>query len=127
METGVQARQKPRHAVGTPADFPAGKMVMVRAGEQEIGVVRLRDGELRAMRNWCPHKGAPICRGLIGGTWPPSEPGKLDYDGTQEVLVCPWHGFEYDLKSGREMYETGTTRLRLYPVTVEDGQVYVTV
>jgi nitrite reductase/ring-hydroxylating ferredoxin subunit len=100
---------------------------MVDAGGEQIGVVQLQNGELRAVRNWCPHKGAPICRGIVGGTWPPSGPGELAYGREGEVLVCPWHGFEYDLKTGKEMFETGVTRLRMYPVSVQDGQVYVTI
>ncbi|MBR0828635.1 Rieske (2Fe-2S) protein [Bradyrhizobium manausense] len=123
----IGVKQQQQFAVGAVDGFPVGQMVMVEVGEQAIGVVKLSNGELRALRNWCPHKGAPICRGIIGGTWPPSDPGKLDYDGTQEVLVCPWHGFEYDLKTGREMFGTGRTRLRLYPVSVQDGTVYVSV
>ena len=85
------------------------------------------DGEFRAVRNACPHKGAPICRGIIGGTWPPSEPGELSYDRDGEVLVCPWHGYEYDLRTGTEMFQKTPTRLRLFPVTVRDGEVFVTV
>ena len=82
---------------------------------------------MRAVRNWCPHKGAPICRGIVGGTWPPSTHDALQYDREGEVLVCPWHGFEYDLHTGKEMFGTGLTRLRMYPVTVEGDQVFVTV
>ena len=114
-------------AVGAAAGFPVGRFVVMDVAGQQIGVVQLKNGELRAVRNWCPHKGAPICRGVIGGTWPPSAPGALEYGRDGEVLVCPWHGYEYDLDTGRELYQPVPTRLRMFPVTVRDGQVYVTV
>ena len=113
--------------MGSVETFPVGRFVMVDVPGRSVGVVRLRSGAWRAVRNWCPHKGAPICRGIVGGTWLPSEPGELRYDREGEVLVCPWHGFEYDLETGVEMYQAAPTRLRLYPVTVRDNEVFITV
>ena len=120
-------RQRTEVAVGPEDWFTEGRFVIVEAGKHSVGITRLRDGALKAIRNWCPHKGAPICRGTIGGTWTPSEPGQLRYDAAMEVLACPWHGFEYDLRDGRELYREVPTRLRFFPVTVREGTVYVTV
>ena len=120
-------RVRTEFAAGAVDTFVEGKFVIFQAGRHSVGVVRLRTGELKAMRNWCPHKGAPICRGIVGGTWPPSAPGELTFDREGEVLVCPWHGFEYDLNDGQELYREIPTRLRFFPVQVRDGMVYVTV
>ena len=114
-------------AVGRVDDFAPGRFVIVQARRWELGITRHADEEFRAVRNACPHKGAPKCRGIIGGTWPPSEPGELAYDRDGEVLVCPWHGYEYDLRTGTEMFQKTPTRLRLFPVTVRDGEVFVSV
>lgn len=114
-------------AVGAEAEFTDGKFNIVQIGRHSIGVVRLHDGEYRAVRNWCPHKGAPVCRGIVGGTWAPSAPGELRYERDGEVLVCPWHGFQYDLRDGTELYQDVPTKLRLFPVEVRDGTVYVTI
>jgi nitrite reductase/ring-hydroxylating ferredoxin subunit len=111
--------------VGPVTDFQAGKFKIVEIDGEEIGVVKLANGEFRAVRNRCPHKGAKICAGPIAGTWPPSEPNTLQYDRDGEVLVCPWHGLEYDLNTGREMFETGNTKLRMFPVAVTNGRVLV--
>lgn len=112
--------------VGRIEEFGAGAFKLVQVGKREIGVIRLRNGEFRAMLNWCPHKGAPICKGIVGGTWPPCGTGEMTYDREGEVLACPWHGFEYDLDTGRELYWQHPTRLRMYPTEVVEGSVVVT-
>ena len=120
-------RERTEVAAGPEDRFAEGKFVIIDAGRHSVGIIRLRSGELKAVRNWCPHKGAPICKGIVGGTWPPSPPGELRFERAGEVLVCPWHGFEYDLNDGCEMYRAVPTRLRFFPVAVRDGTVYVTV
>ncbi|MDF3060016.1 MAG: Rieske (2Fe-2S) iron-sulfur domain protein [Microvirga sp.] len=117
--------EKRRLAVGPLGDFPVGKFRIVSIDGVEIGIVRLAGGALHAVRNRCPHKGAPVCKGILGGTWPPSAVGELAFERDGEVLVCPWHGYEFDLNSGLELYQKRPTRLRKYDVGVEDGQVFV--
>jgi nitrite reductase (NADH) small subunit len=111
--------------VGAADDFVEGRFKFLTIDSREIGIIRLRGGTFRAVLNRCPHKGAPICKGHVGGTWPPSGPGELEFAREGEVLVCPWHGFEYDLVSGEELYKDRPTRLRMYETSVEDGQVMV--
>ena len=103
--------------VGKSSDFEPGAIALVEINGREIGIIRLQSGELRAVLNYCPHKGAPICKGFIGGVWQSSGPGDLSFDASQDVLVCPWHGFEFSLDSGRELCWNKRSRLRFYPVT----------
>lgn len=112
-------------AVGAVEEFPVGAFRIVEVGGHSVGLIRLADGSVHALRNRCPHKGAPICQGIVGGTWPPSEPGQLAFGREGEVLVCPWHGFEYDIRTGRELYRDEPTVLRKFGVTVQGGTVYV--
>jgi len=119
--------EKRRLAVGPLGDFPVGKFRIVSIDGVEIGIVRLAGGALHAVRNRCPHKGAPVCRGIIGGTWPPCAPGEMKFERDGEVLVCPWHGFEFDLVNGQELYQTDALKLLMYPVVEQDGRVLVTV
>jgi nitrite reductase (NADH) small subunit len=113
--------------VGDVSELVEGKFKIIKQGALNIGVTRLRDGAIKAVRNWCPHKGAAICKGIIGGTWPPSAPGELSYDREGEILICPWHGFEYDLKTGDELYRKVPTRLRFYQVIERDQKIYLVV
>jgi nitrite reductase (NADH) small subunit len=125
MPTENQMDETERTDAGSVEEFATGRFKFIDFHGQEIGVVRLASGQFRAVRNYCPHKGAPICAGIIGGTWPPCEPNMLQFNRDGEILMCPWHGLEYDLNTGREMFNTGSTRLRMFPVSVEDGRVIV--
>jgi nitrite reductase/ring-hydroxylating ferredoxin subunit len=40
------------------------------------------------------------------------------------VLRCPWHGWEYDISTGRNLIDP-SRKLTTYPVTVEDGDLIV--
>lgn len=118
--------EKKQVVVGNAAEFVAGLFKIVEVDGRQIGITRLKDGELRAVRNHCPHKGAPVCKGIVGGTWLPSEPGELVYARHGEVLVCPWHGYEFDLRTGEELFQENRTKLLMYPVMERDGRVVVT-
>lgn len=118
---------KERVALGPVEGFPVGKCRIVKVADVEIGIVHLANGELHAIRNRCPHKGAPICKGIIGGTWPPSRVGELEFERDGEVLVCPWHGYEYDIRTGAELYQERPSRLKKYEAFVEAGSVVIVV
>ena len=120
------ARQATPTRVGKSSDFEPGAIALVEVNGRQIGIVRLRSGELRAVLNHCPHKGAPICKGFIGGVWQSSGPGDLSFDADQDVLVCPWHGFEYFAATGEPTVpspEHHRLRLRTYAVEVVGGDV----
>lgn len=96
----------------------------------EIGVFKV-DGELIAWHNQCPHRQGPVCQGRIYKRV--LEP--IDSDGTVRALaydenvaniVCPWHGYEFDLKTGiNQGY--GKFRLRNAKLEEKDGNIYVVV
>ena len=76
-----------------------------------------------AVRNWCPHKGAPLCKGPVTGTMLPSEPGAYKWGMEGAVIRCPWHGWEFDLRSGTTLFGTDRRKLIRYEVSVRDGRV----
>ena len=121
------ARERHRFNIGSSRDFAVGELKLVEVNKREIGVVRLQDHELRAVMNRCPHKGAPICRGIIGGVWGSTGPGNITLDKSRDVLVCPWHGFAFDLDTGEEVFWKRASRLRMYPIEEIQGEVFVTI
>lgn len=114
-----------RHVVGPAAEFAVGETRIVDVRGRSIGVIN-DNGRYFALRNVCPHHGAPLCAGRVQGFMRPSEPHVYDYSGDDEadrVVLCPWHGYKFRLSDGRSVTEPETSRVRTYEVAVEDGEV----
>lgn len=111
--------------LGPVEDFPEGQFRLVRLGKREIGVLKLANGRIYAVANFCPHRGAPLCKGAVGGTLVPSEPGDLIFGLDDGVLRCPWHGYEFALETGECLFTGQRMRMRTYPVEVRDGRVHI--
>lgn len=112
-------------SVGKADEFPLDTIRIVKAGPREIGVVRRADGTVNAVRNWCPHKGAEVCKTQLSGTMLPGAPGTLTWGHEGEIVRCPWHGFEFDIRTGKRPYSDSRMRLRVYPARIADGQILV--
>jgi nitrite reductase (NADH) small subunit len=116
------------HKIGPLDGFPVGEFRIVTVDGKEIGILRLKDGEVHAVRNICPHKTAPVCRGYLGGTWLPSDAGgDLKYGRQGEVLVCPRHGWEFDIRTGNELFHEPPARLLKYPAKIEANEILITI
>lgn len=111
-----------RHHVGKVGEIPdGGRIVEVRG--MSIGLFRVHE-EIVAVLNICPHELAPVCRGHQRGTSLPSQPGEFIWGREGEILACPWHQWEFDLRTGRSLVDE-KVRLRKFPVSVEDGEAYI--
>ncbi len=110
-----------RHVVCAAADVAPGDRRIVAVAGRSVGVFNV-DGRFYALHNGCPHKGGPLCEGRIGGTTLASQAHAFAYGRDGEILRCAWHGWEFDLTTGRALADPGV-RVMTYPVTVEDGQV----
>lgn len=124
-DTTTPQRARQRIPVTTTAELPPGARKIVKVGDQSIGLFNLA-GEYVAALNVCPHELAPVCLGRLGGTTLPSPPGEYRWGRDGEILACPWHGWEFDLRTGRALTDR-RKRLRMFPVEVEDGQVFVVI
>lgn len=96
---------------------------MITVHGRRIGVVSAGE-DFFAFRDRCPHKGASLCEGRIGGTFVPSAPHEYVFGMDGQVIRCPWHGWEFDLRSGRSLLEPHRG-VKVYPVTVEDDIVFL--
>jgi nitrite reductase/ring-hydroxylating ferredoxin subunit len=114
-----------KHVVCSVDELPVGTRKIVEVGGRSVGVFNV-DGRYHAVRNVCPHHGAPLCLGELTGTMLPSRPHEYVWGAENEILVCPWHGFEFELHTGRAVYDSTDLRVKVYPVTVEDGMVVFT-
>lgn len=107
-----------KHIVGTVAEIGPGQRKIVEVDRISIGVFNV-GGTFYALRNRCPHQGAPLCQGSLKGTALPSAPGEYLWARDGEVLRCPWHGWEFDVTNGQSLFNPHRVRVRAYEVTVE--------
>src|SRR5476651_1082252 len=107
-----------RHAVAQAGELPPGARKLVRVGAIEIGLFNA-GGAVRAYRNACPHAGAPVCTGRVSGTSMPSQVYEYIYGMEGCVLRCPWHGWEFDLRTGEHIVDP-QVRLKSVPVESEN-------
>jgi nitrite reductase/ring-hydroxylating ferredoxin subunit len=116
--------------VGKVAEIPDGDRKIVSSGKYEIGVFRW-NGDFYAYSNNCIHQGGPACEGLImhqvedviraDGT-----SGGQQFSGQRVNFVCPWHGYEYDMRTG-EFVGDRRRKLRKFPVLTKGEDVYVVI
>ncbi len=90
--------------VGKASEFKDGDRRIVFLGDIEIGVFR-HEGQFYAYSNHCVHQGGPACEGLTIAKveeriMPDKTSRGLYFSETEMHFVCPWHGYEYDLKTG---------------------------
>ncbi|HMB85048.1 MAG TPA: Rieske 2Fe-2S domain-containing protein [Methylomirabilota bacterium] len=89
------------------ADLSPGKPALVTLDDRDVAVIR-RGDEILAIGNECPHQGGSLCDGWVEG----------------DIVICPLHGWEFDLRSGACMTVPGESVPR-YTATVEDGAIYL--
>lgn len=112
------------HFVVAADDINPGERILVDIQEREIAVFNV-DNTFHALSNYCIHQGGPVCEGAVTGTVTEDEDG-LDYDKEGEVVSCPWHAWEFDIKTGRHLARP-QYRLPTYETAVVDGKIYVRV
>ncbi len=108
----------PKYAVATVTEIPVGHRKIVKVADRTIGIFNVK-GEYFALRNACPHQGGPLCKGRVTGFLFGDKPGDLTYTRQGEILRCPWHGWEFDIRTGQSWHAPDRIRTRHYDVTVE--------
>jgi nitrite reductase/ring-hydroxylating ferredoxin subunit len=90
-------------------DVPPGTARVVRVGERELALFNV-DGTFHATQNECLHLGGPLGHGALDGC----------------VLSCPWHGWQYDVRTGENEFDRALV-LETFGVVVEGGDVKVAI
>ncbi len=111
------------HVVARADEIPEGGRKIVTVARRAIGIFRVQ-GQLYALRNICPHRGAPVCMGRLR---PQVETGPdLDFTFGREgeVLKCPWHQWEFDVKTGHALHDAGM-KIRTFRVEQRGQDVVV--
>jgi nitrite reductase/ring-hydroxylating ferredoxin subunit len=91
------------------SELQHGQVVEVAAGDRTFAVCNI-NGTLHCLDGTCPHAGGPLGQGTLQG----------------EILVCPWHGYEFNCTTGENDADEDLVVDR-FPVIVEEGQVLIDV
>ena len=68
-----------------------------------------------------PHQGGSLCRGKLVGLVEADGPGRYRYTRRGEIIRCPWHGWEFDLRTGKSQCDPKRTWVRSYPAVIAPG------
>jgi nitrite reductase/ring-hydroxylating ferredoxin subunit len=106
-----------RYVVARADELAPGDRTLVTLERREIGVFNV-DGTYYALRNRCPHQGAALCEGHVLRGIDATDPDALRV-GEGSLLQCPWHGWEFDVRTGQSWCAPGRWRVKTYDVDVE--------
>ena len=113
-----------RHVVASVGEIAPGSSKLVTVKGREIGVFNIK-GEFFGLLNRCPHQGANLCEGPLIGLAQSRNPGEIEYTKLGEIIRCPWHGWEFDIRTGQSYCDPRRFRVKAYPVNVEPGAAVV--
>ncbi len=109
-----------RHVVATVDELPPGSRKLVTVKGRPIAIFNIR-GEYFGVFNLCPHQGGSLCDGALFGLVTSDEPGRYEMSRKGEMLRCPWHGWEFDIRTGQSWCDPETIRTKKYAIEVEPG------
>ena len=110
-----------RHVVARTSEIPAGANKVVTVEGREIVIFHI-NGEFFALLNRCPHEGAPMQKAQPIAKLDSDKPGEYRRSRVGELLRCPWHGWEFDVRTGQSYFDPRNCKVRSYPVIVQDGE-----
>jgi nitrite reductase/ring-hydroxylating ferredoxin subunit len=111
------------HYITSADELEDGDRIIADVKGREIAVFN-SGGDLYAVLNFCTHQGGPLCEGLLDGTLTMNDDWEWTYSCEGEIISCPWHGWEFDIKTGEHL-SSSNYRVPTYDVVVRDGDVYV--
>ncbi|MEZ4637886.1 MAG: Rieske (2Fe-2S) protein [Caldilineaceae bacterium] len=123
MAKSESAAKVKRRVVARVDEFGPGERRVVTVDGREIGVFNL-DGVYYALLNYCPHRGGPLCHGRVRPLVTAESVTQVEYGREGEILKCPWHQWEFDIKTGRALFDE-RLRVKSYRVEAEAGDVVV--
>ena len=94
--------------VGSSDDFAEGSGWPVAACGTTVAVIRF-EGRLYGLHDLCTHGAAQLSTGWVEDGW----------------VECPLHQGRFDVRDGRPLCDPATAPVRVYPVRVEAGRVFI--
>ena len=110
-----------KHVVAKAADIPVNGRMLVNVAGRAIAVFNV-DGEWFGLLNRCPHQGGNLSAGRLVGLLESPAPGQYNYSRPGEILRCPWHGWEFDIRTGKSKCRPSEVGIRQFTVSLESGE-----
>jgi nitrite reductase (NADH) small subunit len=114
-----------KHYICSLEDLEKVRKKAVVIGKRPVVVVRSERGSVHALKDACPHKGPCLSDGMLDKGCEGLVAGEYIYDPDTEVLRCPWHSWEFDIRTGQSLFAPEKVRVKTYAATVEEGAVFV--
>lgn len=123
-----QTGSRQERLVASSKDIQEGDGVIAHIDDLDVGIFRI-GGALYAYQNRCAHQGGPVCTGEILGRYEQVLDEnrcvvREQFSAEEIHIVCPWHGWEYDIRTGRCVADPRFS-LHSFRVTEREGSVYV--
>jgi 3-phenylpropionate/trans-cinnamate dioxygenase ferredoxin subunit len=113
-----------RHVVAPVTEIPPGSHRQYTVKGRPIAVFNL-EGEYFGMLDRCPHQGGSLCAGVVSGVLVSTKPGAYRLERNGEFVRCPWHGWEFDIRTGQSYCDPAKIRSKAYSVNVASGATVV--
>lgn len=94
--------------VAKVSEIPVGGAKIVLVGGRKVAIFRVKERELYAVDNQCPHQGAPLGEGYLDGT----------------KVTCPWHAWEFDVRDG-SCTTVPQDRIKSYKLKIEGDDILI--
>ena len=113
-----------KHVIATLAEIPPGSQKLVNVKGRAIAVFNVA-GELFGISDACPHQGGSLAAGATVGLTTSVKPGEYCHSRPGEFVRCPWHSWEFDLRTGQSWCDPRKFRTRPYDLSVELGDTLI--
>ncbi|MBN9109351.1 MAG: Rieske 2Fe-2S domain-containing protein [Pseudonocardia sp.] len=108
------------YVVGRVGDIPDGEHRVVDVNGRGVGIYNV-GGTFYGLLDRCPHMGAKLCDGVVADALRSDGPGDYQLDPGRRFVICPWHGWEFDVATGESWFDARRTRVKSYDVAVACG------
>jgi nitrite reductase/ring-hydroxylating ferredoxin subunit len=109
-----------RYVLCQSSEIPPGESKLVNVKGRPVAIFNL-DGEFFGLYNRCPHEGGSLIHGPRSGLVQSDEPGVYSYCRRSEIVRCPWHNWEFDIRTGQSVCRPTEVKARRFTMELVDG------
>ena len=109
-----------KYVVAAANEILPGQRKLVNVRGRPILIFNL-DGDYFGILDRCPHQGASLCKGQLVGLVESDRPGQYNFTRNNEIIRCAWHGWEFDIRTGKSRCEPEKIKATQYNIKTKTG------